>query len=138
MDVDLSTLLGQVIYLDFDGADSVDYIGPVVVKDITIPAFDASHVGLAGYESYIINSVIEALNTRFSEVGATFTQQRPTNGPYSTIYVGGNDSAFSQHGSFFGLAQHNDTGNSDLGDVAQHWRYLFGQKQAIRSANQAH
>jgi hypothetical protein len=43
---------------------------------------------------------------------------------YSTIYIGGDDSAFSQYGSFFGLAEQVDIGNQDRSDNA----FVFSNK----------
>ena len=57
---------GQVIYLDFDGEQGVDYDGPIAVEDIDIPAFSAVGVGLAGQEAelgrMIAQGVIESLS----------------------------------------------------------------------------
>src|SRR5262245_49122927 len=101
---DLSALLGQVIYLDIDGASGVRYDGPVRVEGIDVPEFQAP-AALAGEESRIIASALAGLNERFAGLGVTFTEVRPEGGTdYSTVYVGGDGSAFSQYGSFLGLA----------------------------------
>ena len=40
-EADVDSINGQVVYLDFDGEERVDYNGPVTVKDINVPAFKA-------------------------------------------------------------------------------------------------
>ena len=109
----------QIIYLDFDGAEDVTYNGPISIEGLTIPAFDAAPFGLAGQENAIIDLVLEELNSQFAGTRAAFTGEVPTSGrPYSTIFVGGDDSAFREYGSFRGLAEGDDLGNVDRTDHA--------------------
>ena len=56
---------GQIVYLDFDGAQNVTYNGPIVVEDIDIPAFQAPGE-LAGQEQAIIAEVVEQLEQTFA------------------------------------------------------------------------
>ena len=110
---------GQIIYLDFDGAEDVTYDGPVVVEGIDIPGFSAEAAGLAGQESAVISQILSALEQDFDGAGVCFTITRPDVGTeYSTIYIGGNDAAFAEYGSFLGLAEKVDVGNQDPCDVA--------------------
>ena len=46
---------GQIIYLDFDGAEDVTYNGPVVVEGIDIPSFSTEAAGLSGQEQQVIS-----------------------------------------------------------------------------------
>jgi len=118
LDPTLKNINSQIVYLNFDGADDVDYNGPVTVKGINVPAFKAPD-NLAGQEETIITSVVEELGEVFAGIGVTFTSSRPEDsGPYSTIYIAGDDSAFSDYGSFAGLAEKVDSGNLDSFDNA--------------------
>jgi hypothetical protein len=102
---------GQIVYLDFDGAEGVTYNGPVVVEDIDIPAFEASGE-LVGQEQEIIANVVEQLEETFAGTGIIFTTDEPGDGvEYSTVYVGGDDGAFLKYGEFHGLAEQVDIGN---------------------------
>ncbi|MHC4756786.1 MAG: LEPR-XLL domain-containing protein, partial [Planctomycetota bacterium] len=109
---------GQIVYLDFDGEENVTYNGPVTIEGIDIPGFVAPG-DLAGQEQAIITEVLGRLEHIFAGSGIIFTTERPSgNQLYSTIYVGGNDSAFTDYGSFLGLAEQVDVGNKDPTDNA--------------------
>ena len=116
VDPDPSNLRGQVIYLDFDGAEDVVYDGPATVGPFDIPAFQPPGE-LAGQEQAIIDQVLANLQESFAGSGVIFTATQPVPGAeYSTIYVGGDDSAFSEYGSFLGLAEQVDVGNREAAD----------------------
>ena len=124
VDDDRAALVGQVIYLDYDGASAVAYDGPMRVEGITVAPFRAP-APLTGEESSIIGSVLTGLNQGFADLAVTFTDLRPApRTDYSTIFLGGNDSAFSQYGSFLGLAEKVDVGNQDRNDEA----FVFSDK----------
>ena len=109
---------GQIVYLDLDGEDNVTYDGPVTVEGVYVPIF-AAPGGLAGQEHAIITKVLESLEHHFAGSGVIFTTEKPEMGmSYSTIYIGGDDSAFTAYGSFLGLAEQIDVGNQDLSDEA--------------------
>lgn len=109
---------GQVIFLDFDGAREVTYRGPVTVGPFDIPAFVAPK-NLAHRETDIVTSVVSSLNNNFAASGLVFTTQQPdTTLPFSTIFIGGSDDAFSAYGSFLGLAEQVDFGNQAPADNA--------------------
>ncbi len=109
---------GQVVYLDFDGQDDVTYDGPVTVQGIDVPGFVAPG-DLAGQEHVIITEVLGSLEHHFEGSGVIFTTERPSGSQlYSTIYIGGDDSAFGAYGSFLGLAEQIDIGNQDRTDGA--------------------
>ncbi|MBN1506080.1 MAG: LEPR-XLL domain-containing protein [Sedimentisphaerales bacterium] len=115
-DPDLSSWQGQIIYLDFDGERNVIYDGPVTVGPFGIPAFGAPG-DLAGREQIVIEEALGELGQIFAGSGIIFTTQRPAGGAdYSTIYIGGDDSAFSRYGTFIGLAEQVDVGNEDRRD----------------------
>ncbi|MDP6717124.1 MAG: hypothetical protein QGF59_00660 [Pirellulaceae bacterium] len=109
---------GQIIFLDFDGAEDVVYNGPVTVGPFDVPVFEAPGE-LAGQEEAIIASVLEQLEQTFAGSGVIFTTAQPVEGvEYSTVYIGGDDSAFREYGSFRGLAESIDGGNGSLIDKA--------------------
>ena len=109
---------GQVIYLNFDGAEDVTYNGPVVVEDIDVPAFEAPG-NLAGQEQEIVGQILLQLADAFDGSGLVFTTEHPADGAeYSTIYIGGGNQAFSEYGSFQGLAETIDIGNQIKDDNA--------------------
>lgn len=110
--------VGQVIYLDFDGAEDVTYDGPVLVEGVDVPPFEAAGE-LAGQEHLAISAVLLHLEETFQGTGVVFTTDPPAEGvEHSTVYVGGDDSPFKEHGSFRGLAEKVDVGNQDRTDIA--------------------
>jgi len=115
---DLTNLEGQTVYLDFDGEKNVTYSGPVLVENIDVPEFTLPG-SLAGQEEVVITRVVEELERIFADLGVIFTTERPVpTQPYSTVYVGGNDSAFDEYGAFRGLSEQVDIGNENLCDNA--------------------
>ena len=102
---------GQVIYLDFDGAQDVAYDGPVTVEGIDVPALAPADAALAG-------AVTRAVADVLGPLGVQVTAAQPTGGDYSTIYIGGSDAAFADYGSFLGLSEAVDAGNLDRTDEA--------------------
>ncbi len=109
---------GQIFFLNFDGANDVTYEGPVTVRDIDIPAFDAPAF-LETQKAEIIASVLDSLQETFADLGVTFISDEPlTIGNYSTIYIGGNGEAFAEYGRFIGLSEKIDSGNADPSDIA--------------------
>jgi PKD repeat protein/Ca2+-binding EF-hand superfamily protein len=110
--------VAQVIYLDFGGEQGVTYQGPVTEKHIDVPAFRAPG-GFAGQEEAVIAQTLERLCSIFAASSIRFTVTEPDGTTaYSTIYIGGDDSAFAQYGSFLGLAEKVDVGNQDRADSA--------------------
>jgi len=124
---------GQIIYLDFDGEEGVSYNGPVTVDGIDVPALSLPGDGdLAGQEEVVITRIVEELKHTFAGLGVVFTTEKPVSGlTYSTIFVGGDDSAFAEYGSFLGLAEQIDVGNQDPCDDA----FVFGDIIIARHSN---
>ena len=113
-----SDFQGQVIYLDFDGAEGLTFDGPISLSGIDVPAFQAPTT-LAGQEGEIIQAVVLQLEETFAGSGVLFTTDAPSgDAPFSTIYIGGDATAFSEYGSFLGLAEQVDVGNRDGSDEA--------------------
>jgi len=123
---------GQIIYLNFDGAEGIVYNGSVTVGPFDVPAFDLSGE-LVGQEQTIIASLLTELEETFAGSGVVFTTEQPTAGTeYSTIYIGGDDSVFASYGSFLGLAELVDTGNLESSDRAVVFSDLIVQQARDR------
>ena len=127
---------GQIIYLDFDGAENVTFDGPITLTGIDVPAFQVL-TALAGQEAEIVQAVVAQLDDILAGSGVLFTTEKPDGGtPFSTLYIGGDDSAFSEYGSFEGLAEQVDVGNRDRWDEA--WvfsdRVLSGAASFVAAA----
>ena len=108
----------QVFYLDLDGEKNITYEGPVTVSGIDVDAFHANGQ-LQGQESDIAASLLALLEQSFAGTGIRFTTDKPAaDGSYSTIYIGGDDSAFAEYGPLIGLSEKIDKGNQDHSDNA--------------------
>ena len=107
----------QVIYLDFGGADDVDYVGPITVSDIDVPGFVAPE-RFQGQEAAIIAAIKTAVETELAGQGVVITLTRPTSGDYSTVYIGGKDTPFAAYGPLYALSEKVDSGNRDPNDIA--------------------
>lgn len=108
---------GQIVYLDFDGSNDVMYSGPVVIDGINVPNFRFPGE-LAGQEQIVIDSLTQTMEQIFSGTGITFSTQLPSEGPYSTIYIGGDGSTLGEHQAFLGVAEQFDVGNLNRADSA--------------------
>ncbi|MCD4727189.1 MAG: hypothetical protein K8R46_05985, partial [Pirellulales bacterium] len=63
--------------------------------------------------------MVVQLEETFAGAGIIFTTTQPAPGTeYSTIYIGGDNSAFAEYGSFLGLAEAVDTGNHNHSEEA--------------------
>ncbi|MDP6723332.1 MAG: hypothetical protein QGF59_32010, partial [Pirellulaceae bacterium] len=84
---------GQIIYLDFDGAEDVTYNGPVVVEDTDVPPFSAEAIGLGGHERELIPLITGRVGELLEPLNVTVTSSIPdvSVSEYSTIYIGGSD-----------------------------------------------
>ena len=100
----------QVVYLDFDGAETSYHNRDLdfSIKNITIEA--------SGLGEEDVSGIVATLNSRFGE-DIVFTSKTPLTGDYSTIYIGLTD-AFNQYGNFLGLAETIDSGNNVHDDNA--------------------
>ncbi len=114
----LEATAGQVVYLDFDGAEGVLYDGPVKVEGINVPAFSAEWVGLQGQEGSLAAAVTRQVAEVVGLLGVKVTAEAPASGEFSTVYIGGSGAAFSAWGRFDGLAEKIDAGNLDPSDAA--------------------
>jgi hypothetical protein len=73
---------------------------------------------LLGWVFLMLSPTRAKLQETFAGSGIVFAIEQPAPGKaYSTIYVGGDGSAFTQYGGFVGLAEQVDVGNTDPGDM---------------------
>ncbi len=100
----------QVVYLDFDGAETSYYS-----RDLDI-FIDNITVDDSGFDSETISLIVATLNEQFGD-DIVFTADIPYTDGYSTIYVGVT-SAFEDYGDFLGLAETIDSGNQIHDDNA--------------------
>ena len=83
-----------------------------------MPAFQSPR-HLEDGEAEIVGALLGSLEGIFEGTGVVFTTDAPaTTELYSTIYLGGDGAAFSEFGSFIGLAEQVDVGNRDRSDTA--------------------
>jgi CII-binding regulator of phage lambda lysogenization HflD len=128
VDSDTSQFEGQIFWINFGNEQDLTYKGPVTIDGIDSPAYKAPD-NFIGQEDFIKSYVIDQLNDTFGIYGVAFTLDKPISDPeYSTIYVGGNDSQFSEYGSFLGLAEQVDIGNKDRNDNA----FVFSDNFNVR------
>ena len=98
----------QIVYLDFDGAET-SYNGELLtINDVVVED--------SGFDSESITLIVTALNDHFGDV-VVFTAELPQTDEYSTIYVGVT-SAFEEYGDFLGIAETLDAGNQNHNDNA--------------------
>ena len=103
-----ATEVPQVVYLDFDGAET-SYNGELVTIDnVTVED--------SGFDSESIAFIVDVLNEQFGD-DVVFTADIPQTYEYSTIYIGVT-SAFESYGDFLGLAETIDSGNKIHNDNA--------------------
>ena len=98
----------QVVYLDFDGAET-SYNGELLTIDDIV-------VSDSGFDDETIAFIVETLNEQFGD-DIVFTAELPQTDEYSTIYIGVT-SAFDAYGDFLGLAETIDSGNKIHNDNA--------------------
>ena len=74
------------------------------VTGIHVPAFTAPDQ-LQGQEAEIVAALVDALDRALAGMGLVFTTDKPAAGDYSTVFVGGDGSAFAELGSLIGLRE---------------------------------
>ncbi|MBO5688807.1 MAG: hypothetical protein J6S73_02670, partial [Lentisphaeria bacterium] len=102
-------IAAQYIYLDFDG-ELTFYNGEIL-------SFENVEVKHSNLTADRIADIVAELNTKYAASNVIFVTERPTNAEYSTIYIGKTD-AFNPYGSFTGLAETIDKGNTNTSDNA--------------------
>ncbi|PYO45826.1 MAG: hypothetical protein DMD84_27695, partial [Candidatus Rokuibacteriota bacterium] len=107
----------QTFYVSLSGASNVTYDGPVTVSGIDVPRFEAPGQ-LHGEEDAVVAALMRSLDHVFGAAPVTFTSDRPVATEYSTIYVGGDGSAFASYGHYLGLSEKVDHHNLDHTDTS--------------------
>ena len=114
----------QVVFIDFDGAADVDYRGPVEILGVDVAPYEAPFT-LRSQQAAIEERVLHILNEGFAPLNASFTSDAKEVQEFSTVFVGGDSSAFSAE-TYYGLAESVDRGNRDRTDNA----FLFTEEIA--------
>ena len=109
----------QNFFVDFDGAAGISYDNDDI--DLHIDSIDVENSGLTAEEQF---QILTDLNETFADTGVTFTTTAPADEEYSTIYVGGDGSVFSEFGDFMGVSETIDVGNLTKDDEA----FVFSDK----------
>ncbi|MBW1945920.1 MAG: LEPR-XLL domain-containing protein, partial [Deltaproteobacteria bacterium] len=129
VDPDISSWQGQIVYLDFDGAEDVTYNGPVVIENINVSEFSSEAAGLSGQEQENISQILTTLEQIFEGSGVQFTTSKPDSSmSYSTVFIGGDATEFREYGFFVGLAEKVDAGNQDSTDTAFVFSDVFARE----------
>lgn len=81
----------QMVYLDFDGANLTNHFAPGTTA--IIPAFDASDIGSAESTAALIDQIVTKLGEIYAPFDIIFTTVMPTAGDFTTLVVGGDNSA---------------------------------------------
>ena len=118
VDPSVDYFCGQIIYLNFDGAQDLTYNGPEVISELDMPAYSVpEYLGVTRED--VIAGVLDKLESLFFvDSGVLFTLKQPIEEHYSTVYIGGNNNAFSHLGDFYGVAEQVDIGNENASDKA--------------------
>jgi len=108
----------QIIYVNLAGASGVTYHGPVTVR-LDVPALVVPR-HLRGQEPAVAAALKADLDAMLSSHGVVVTLVDPgATAVYSTIYVGGDGSAFPRAcGSMYGISERVDAGNLGHNDIA--------------------
>ena len=99
----------QIVYLDFDGAETSYYNRDLNITIDNVTVYDSQ------FGDDDISAIVTSLNEHFDDV--VFTSSMPAEGEFSTIYIGVT-SAFDEYGDFLGLAETIDSGNQIHDDNA--------------------
>ncbi|MCB1086499.1 MAG: hypothetical protein KDM63_05605, partial [Verrucomicrobiae bacterium] len=106
----VGALEGQVFFINFEGERDAQYDGPVKIDGIEIPAFEIPTDWGMAREAFI-DRILSGVEEVYAGSGVDFEIQRPRDGPYATLQVGGTDEAFRAYGNFYGVSEEVDRGN---------------------------
>jgi hypothetical protein len=73
-------LRGQIVYLNFGGAQDIVYQGPVTVGPFDVPAFQAP-AGLEGQEGVLLQKILSELQHAYAGSGVILTTVQPETTP---------------------------------------------------------
>ncbi len=109
-----STSTAYTLYLNFDAARVYSQSGDFWLGStyIDVPGYDLSMFGWDGYESQSIDYITNFVTEDYAAYNVTVTNTEPTNGEYTTIYVGGTSDWFQANSNIIGVASY-DINNRD-------------------------
>lgn len=100
----------QVVYLDFDGATLADHFGAGITA--LIPAFNAADLGSAEPTEALIAALVSKLQEKYALYDIIFTTTIPSSGDFTTLVVGGDNSALLDISGASPLVQRDHPGAS--------------------------
>jgi hypothetical protein len=80
----------QVVYLDLDGGTIANHFGPGITA--SLPGFLPADIGSTESVDALIASLVAKLESKFSLYDIVFTTSQPTNGDFTTLLIGGDNS----------------------------------------------
>ncbi|HEX8312725.1 MAG TPA: hypothetical protein VF614_15490, partial [Chthoniobacteraceae bacterium] len=107
-------IAGQVFLLSFDGGEAVDYRGPVSITGVPNVHFEVpEELRPLVTREEVIAQITDRVQSLFDGSGVAFIAAPTRAGPgeVSTIFIGGDDTAFHPYGRFFGISETVDRGN---------------------------
>lgn len=102
-------VVSQVVYLNFDGAVT-SYNGETLI-------IDQVEVERSDIDAERVESIVATLNQKYAGKNIFFVTSQPEDGDFSTIHIG-RSTSFDFLGSFAGIAETIDTGNTNRNDKA--------------------
>ncbi|MBN2841939.1 MAG: hypothetical protein JXM68_02550, partial [Sedimentisphaerales bacterium] len=105
---------GYTLFLDFEPAIVYSRSGDFWLRQdsITMPGYDLSSYGWAGYEQESIEHILGFVSEDYAAYNVSVTATKPTSGQYTTIYVGGTADWYQTNSNIIGIASY-DIGNRD-------------------------
>jgi hypothetical protein len=100
----------QLVYLDFDGGPVTDLFGSGITA--LIPGFSAADIGSMETTDALIAQLVAKLQEKFSLYDVAFTTTLPTEGDFTTLFVGGDNDLLLDISSASPLLQRQHPGAS--------------------------
>jgi len=117
--------VGQIVWLNFEGQADLTHGGATW----DMPTFQPTDLGYANNDNRatLISEIVSAVEGHYAGLDLTVTTTQPTEGDYSTVHIGGNDTPlYGGPGTLFGQADHVDIDNRVKVDDAVVFSREFG------------